>query len=221
MDSNINREHKNSVFSALFSTPEVLRELYSAIACVDIPSDAVIYINTLSDALYMRQINDVSFTINNKLVVLIEHQSTINENVPIRLLMYIGRVYEKIVDREKLYQKKVEKIPTPEFIVLFNGKAPCPDHLEEAMKSAVKYCIERKILKQFLEAHSASEVMNMLFGDISYERIEEIRAKEVYEEACESIREKIAQNALAEGASPEFVKKITGLDLEKIQCLNI
>ena len=74
----VNRKHKTSVFSTLFSDPETLRELYSAIEGVDVPKDAVIQINTLSDVLFMGQLNDVSFTINDQLVVLIEHQSTIN-----------------------------------------------------------------------------------------------------------------------------------------------
>jgi len=86
MDSNVNKKHKSSVFSTLFSEPETLREVYSAIEGIDIPKDAIIDINTLSDAIYMKQINDISFTINNRLVVLIEHQSTINFNVPVRLL---------------------------------------------------------------------------------------------------------------------------------------
>ena len=111
MDFNVNRKHKDSVFSALFSTPENLRELYSAIEGIDIPLDAIIDINTLSDALYMKQINDLSFTIDDRIVILVEHQSTVNENVPLRLLMYIARVYEKIIKREKLYQKKTERKP--------------------------------------------------------------------------------------------------------------
>jgi len=78
MDSNANKKHKDSVFSKLFSTPEILRELYSAIEGIDVPSDAIVNINTLSEALFMRQINDLSFTINDRIVVLIEHQSTIS-----------------------------------------------------------------------------------------------------------------------------------------------
>jgi len=127
MEANANKKHKSSVFSALFSTPEVLRELYSAIEGIDLPQDTIININTLSEALFMKQINDVSFTINDKIVVMIEHQSTISNNVPVRLLMYIARVYEKIIDKEKVYRKKLVKIPTPEFIVLYNGKEPFPD----------------------------------------------------------------------------------------------
>jgi len=112
--------------------------LYSAIEGIDIPKDAIVDINTLSDVLFMKQINDLSFTINDRIVVLIEHQSTINENVPLRLLMYIARVYEKIIDRDKLYQRKLEKIPTPEFIVLYNGKDECPDYQELRLSNAFK-----------------------------------------------------------------------------------
>ena len=130
MFSNINRQHKSSMFSTLFDNPEALRELYSAIEGIDIPPDAVININTLSDVLFMGQVNDVSFTIDDRLVVLVEHQSTINYNLPLRILKYIAEVYDKITDRITLYQKKLIKIPRPEFIVLYNGKADCPDHQE-------------------------------------------------------------------------------------------
>ena len=299
MDLNVNRKHKDSVFSALFGTPENLRDLYSAIEGIYIPPDAVIHINTLSDALYMKQINDLSFTINDRIVVLVEHQATVNENVPLRLLMYIARVYEKIIDSDKLYQKKLEKIPTPEFIVLYNGKEPFPDHrelrlstafkditdlklsagnslplelvvqvyninhgrnpemlkrsenlngysifigkvnefkeyltLDESVTNAVKYCIERNVLRGFLEEHG-SEVVNMLFDDISIEEIAAIRYTEGREDGYTDGRNEgysegrnegriderqiIAQNLLSKGSTPEFVHEITGLDLETIQ----
>jgi len=131
-----NRNHKNSVFSSLFSNPDVLRELYSAIEGVNVPPDIPIDINTLSNVLVMSQINDVSFLIDNRFVVLIEHQSTINENIPLRLLEYIGRIYEKIIDRDKKYQKNLIKIPRPEFIVLYNGTDEYPDYSELKLSNA-------------------------------------------------------------------------------------
>ena len=289
MNSNVNKKHKNSVFSTLFGNPEALRELYSAIEGIEIPADAIIDINTLSDVLYMQQINDLSFTIDDRIVVLIEHQSTINDNVPVRLLMYIARVYEKILDREILYQKKLVKIPTPEFFVLYNGSDPFPDYkelklstafkklkglklfkngcfplelvvqvyninygrnpqllaksktldsysifmgkikefnkkltLDESVKAAIKYCIENDILKQFLKEH-ASEVINMLTDDITIEELANVRYREGREDGWEEGREdeklEIAQKLLAEGSTPEFVQKITGLELEFIQGL--
>ena len=133
---NVNKKHKNSVFSALFGTPESLRELYSAVEGVDIPPEAVIKINTLSDVVFMEQINDISFTIDDRIVVLVEHQSTINDNMPIRFLMYAARVYEKIIDSKKKYQRKQIKIPVPEFIILYNGIDSFPDYKELKLSDA-------------------------------------------------------------------------------------
>ena len=72
-------------------------------------------------------INDISFEIDGKLVVLIEHQSTINQNMALRLLMYIGRVYEKIIEGKNIYAEKPLKIPRPQFFVLYNGVKTYPD----------------------------------------------------------------------------------------------
>jgi hypothetical protein len=126
----INSNYKDSVFSFLFSEPAALRELYEALEGVTIDPAIPITINTLSGVLYMEQYNDISFTIGGKLVVLIEHQSTINHNMPLRLLLYIARIYEQLIETEKkgaLYREKLIKIPSPEFIVLYNGTKPYPD----------------------------------------------------------------------------------------------
>jgi len=133
---NPNKKHKDSVFSALFNNPDALRELYSAIEGITIPPDMPISINTLTDVLIKDQINDVSFTIDNRLVILAEHQSTLSDNLPLRLLEYIGKVYEKIVDYERRFQRKLVKIPRPEFIVLYNGNEPFDDHKELRLSDA-------------------------------------------------------------------------------------
>jgi len=123
----VNEKFKNSVFTTLFNDPALLRELYCALEGVSLPPDAPVSINTLENVLFMEQNNDISFEIDGKLVVLIEHQSTINPNMALRLLMYIGRVYEKIVEGSGKYSSKLLPIPRPEFFVLYNGTAPFPD----------------------------------------------------------------------------------------------
>jgi predicted transposase/invertase (TIGR01784 family) len=133
---NVNRKHKDSMFSSLFSNPDVLRELYSAISGVTIAPDIPVEINTLTDVLFMNQVNDLSFTIDNRLVVLIEHQSTVSENLPLRFLEYTGRIYEKIIDRKKIYHAQLVKIHEPEFIVLYNGTDPYPDYKELRLSDA-------------------------------------------------------------------------------------
>ena len=123
----VNKKFKSSVFSFIFSNPDVLRELYCALEGITLKPDVPVVINTLEDILFMDMINDISFEIGGKLVVLIEHQSTINPNLALRLLMYIGRVYEKILDDEKIYSSTKISIPKPEFFVLYNGVTPFPE----------------------------------------------------------------------------------------------
>jgi len=122
-----NTKFKNSVFTMLFSDPDLLRELYCALGGVSLPPDALVSINTLEDVLFMDLINDISFEIGGRLIVLIEHQSTINPNMALRLLMYIARVYEKIIEGRNVYSSKRLLIPRPEFFVLYNGTDPFPD----------------------------------------------------------------------------------------------
>ena len=77
----MNNEYKDSLFSWLFSDPATLRELYSAIEGIQLDASVPVTINTLEGVLFMERINDISFEIAGKLVVLFEHQSTLNPNI--------------------------------------------------------------------------------------------------------------------------------------------
>ena len=141
-----NRKFKASFFSGLFSEPNTLREVYNALADTNYGEETPVVINTLENVFFNDLKNDVSFTIDDKYVVLIEHQSTINSNMPLRCLMYIARVYEKITDDRAIYQEKLLKIPTPEFIVLYNGEKQFPS--EKTLKLSEAYKTEGKTNKQ-------------------------------------------------------------------------
>jgi predicted transposase/invertase (TIGR01784 family) len=121
-----NRKYKNSIFITLFNDNKKLISLYNAITGSNYPPDTDIKINTLQDVLYMDRYNDLSFTIDGKIVVLIEHQSTLSGNFCIRLLIYAAKVYEKIIDKTAMYRKKQIPLPKPEFIVLYNGQDNYP-----------------------------------------------------------------------------------------------
>ena len=84
--------------------------------------ESLIDIITLEDVFFIPRKNDVAFTMNGRFVVSVEHQSTINENMPLRFLIYIARLYEKIIDADNIYRRKLIKIPAPEFVVLYNGR---------------------------------------------------------------------------------------------------
>lgn len=133
-----NAQYNASLFVKLFSNDGFLRDLYGAIKRVVIPKDTPVEINTLSDVLYINRINDISFLLGDTLVVLLEHQSTINPNMPLRFLVYISRIYEKIVENTSLYSRGLVKIPRPEFIVLYNGREPCDDYAELRLSDSFK-----------------------------------------------------------------------------------
>jgi len=79
--------YKDSMFRSLFGNKKSALELYNALHGTDYSErDTEIIINTLSEAVFSPQKNDLSFIINGKLVVMVEHQSTINENMPFRFL---------------------------------------------------------------------------------------------------------------------------------------
>jgi hypothetical protein len=159
-----NRNYKDSVFSLLFSNPGILRELYGAITGAALSPNLPVIINTLEDVLYMTLLNDLSFVIANKLVVLIEHQSTINPNMALRLLLYIARIYEKITAGKDIYGRKRLNIPRPEFIVLYNGAAPYPDEavlkLSEAFEEGLGPPVEAAQLELAVKVYNINEGHN-------------------------------------------------------------
>jgi predicted transposase/invertase (TIGR01784 family) len=132
----VNRGYKSSVFAALFDDEDKLRELYAALENVEYDPSLPITITTLRDALYMNQLNDLSFTAGSHLLFIIEHQASLNRNMPLRMLIYIARVYEKLIDRRSLYRETLMKIPRPEFIVLYNGPEEAPEYWEQRLSDA-------------------------------------------------------------------------------------
>jgi hypothetical protein len=142
-DNNANREYKDTVFTRLCEDKKRLIEIYNAVTGKNYPPDTEIEIVTLDDALFLDRRNDVAFVLEGKLVVLMEHQSTICENMPIRILIYIARVFEKLFNVDKklkqaIYRTKLMKIPKPEFYVLYNGKGEFPDRHELKLSDAFR-----------------------------------------------------------------------------------
>ena len=134
-----NREFKNSLFVDYFNDREKLLEMYEAIGGEVVNPDVDIHINTLSDVLFKGVINDLSFIIDGRLVVIVEHQSTLNANMPLRMLQYYDEIIKRSIhetDGRAIYWSRLHKIPRPEFIVLYNGTAPCEDQVTMRLSDA-------------------------------------------------------------------------------------
>ena len=229
--STANRKYKDSVFVDLFSEDEKAKEnflsLYNALHGTNLQLSCPVENIRLENVMYMNIINDVSCLVDGKIIVLAEHQSTINENMPLRFLEYIARLYEKLQAPTDRYLRKLSKIPTPEFYVFYNGKEDYPETTilklsdafiikpeqiplelkvqvlnintgkankilaackpleeyslfveevrnqtqldsENGFTNAVKICIEKGILKEYLQRKSR-EVINMLVAEYDYD----------------------------------------------------
>jgi hypothetical protein len=133
-----NREFKSSVFATLFGEPEKFIELYNALTGGNYPKDTPMEPATLTNALIMDRQNDIAYILDERIVVLLEHQSSINENMPLRILIYLSRIYEMIIDNKVIYQEELVKIPRPEFIVLYNGVKAFPNEKILRLSDAFK-----------------------------------------------------------------------------------
>ena len=136
-----NRQYKDSVFVDLFSKDRDYKEnflsLYNALHNTNLKlSETQIQPLKLDNVLYMAYRNDVSMLINGQIIVLVEHQSTVNENMPLRFLEYASRLYEKYLPSRDKYMRKIQKIPLPEFYVFYNGTEEYPSECTLKLSNA-------------------------------------------------------------------------------------
>ena len=148
-----NRNHKDSLFIDLFCKDKLVGKknfisLYNALhnTNLDLEHTKLEEVN-IENVLYMALSNDIAMLVDNRLVVLVEHQSTINENMPLRLLEYISRIYEQLVPSEDRYEKKMIKIPYPEFFVFYNGTEDYPVETELRLSDAFIFPDEKYNIK--------------------------------------------------------------------------
>ncbi len=151
-----NREYQSTMFTSYFGDPRNAALLYEGMRWLDrrgTPRDARaleeteepikpedIIFETLDGVLYLARKNDLAFTVRRKVLVIGEHQSTVNENMPLRSAIYYGRTMEKIIEPRAVYKSKRLPIPTPEFYVFYNGKRPQP--LEQTLYLSDSYLEE-------------------------------------------------------------------------------
>lgn len=137
----INRKYKDSVFTDLFGSDrdgkKNFLDLYNALSGNNYQlKETKLERKIIEQSLYKTFNNDVSWEIDGKLIVLVEHQSTINENMPFRCLEYVTRIYEGIVPSKQRYAEKVYKIPNPDFYVVYVGKKEQPFNQELRLSDA-------------------------------------------------------------------------------------
>ena len=128
MGVEINRKFKDTLFRKIFDNKKDLLSLYNALNDTEHTDESLITMNTIEDAIYIGYKNDISFVIDSELN-LYEHQSSVNENMPIRGLIYLTELYKGYIERNglRIYNETLVKLPFPRYIVFYNGKDGEPE----------------------------------------------------------------------------------------------
>ncbi len=142
------RTIKDSVFTNLFQDKKYLIQLYQALHPEDkeVTEDKLTDVtieNVLTDNIY----NDLGFMVGNRLLILVEAQSTWTVNIIIRALMYLIQTYHNYFERTKqsLYKSKKVQIPMPELYVIYTGDRktkPSEISLSQEFFSGKECCLD-------------------------------------------------------------------------------
>ena len=162
-----NRQYKDTVFRMLFSEKENLLSLYNAVTGKAYQNADDLKIVTLENAIYMGMKNDLAFMLETN-IYLYEHQSTLNPNIPLRDLIYIGIEYQQYVDDKSLYSSRLQKIPAPKFMVFYNGTDAVDDRVELRLSNAYEHLagepdleLKALMLKPVLIRHLTEKIIVM------------------------------------------------------------
>ncbi len=114
----------DSVFTDLFSDPENQLKAYQALHPEDTQTTVDDIRNvTLKATLLNQMYNDLGFTVGNRLVILVEDQSSWSENIAIRSMMYLAQTFEQYLKKTKqnYYGERAVRLPQPELYMLYVG----------------------------------------------------------------------------------------------------
>ena len=160
------RNYKDSIFRKLFNNKAAIIDLYNALSGSDYPPDTYVKIVTLDNVIFGDRKNDLAFMIENRFIILIEMQSTVNPNMPLRFLVYIAKEFEKLFFSQQIYGSTLVNIPTPEIYVFYDGAKDIP--LESELKLSDAFIA--KCDKLYLE-------LNVRVINVNYEKGAELLEK--------------------------------------------
>ena len=136
---NENREYKSDVFSMLMENKSYALEVYNALNHSDYKNPEEVEIIRLERGISLSIRNDASFLIDMNMSFY-EHQSTYNPNMPLRSAIYYVNALEDWLRKKNLdlFSRRRIQVPTPHFVVFYNGTEKRPEY--EEMKLSEAFC---------------------------------------------------------------------------------
>ncbi len=167
---------KDSVFTNLFQDKKYLFQLYQALHPEDLNvTEDEIEDVTMKHVLIDADYNDLGFSVGNRLLVLIESQSTWTLNIIIRALMYLIQTYHDYFKRTKqnLYGSKKVNMPKPELYVIYTGdRKSIPDTilLLKEFFAGAKVAIEAEVKVLYQESEKDIIGQYIIFSKVYNEQ---------------------------------------------------
>ncbi len=163
------------------------------------------------NAIYLNMKNDVSFILDFQLN-LYEHQSTVNPNMPLRDLFYVSGVLQKLVKDNDLYGSALVKIPTPRFIVFYNGTQKQSERREYRLSDAFIKQVDEPQLELIVTVININQGNNkQLLADCQDLREYSIYIEKVRDYAAcmpiESAVERTVDECIKEGILADFLSE--------------
>lgn len=158
-ETHVQHNYKDTIFRMLFKEKENLLSLYNAVNKTSYTDVEELEITTLENAVYMNYKNDISFVFDFELM-LYEHQSTVNPNMPLRNLIYVTRVLQNITRNETLYSTVLIKLPAPRFVVFYNGVDPQPGEQVLRLSDAFEKRMEKPELELTVSVYNINQGYN-------------------------------------------------------------
>jgi len=189
-ENKVNRNYKDTVFRMLFQDRENLLSLYNAVNGTAYEDVDGLVITTLQDAVYMNYKNDVSFVFDFTLSIY-EHQSTVNQNMPLRDLIYVSKVLQGQMKDQDIYSSRQIKLPTPKFVVFYNGTDEQPEKQILRLSDAYEKQLEE------IELELTVTVYNINYGH-NQKLLEACQTLKEYAQYVAAVREYAKEMPLAE-----------------------
>ena len=182
----INRSYKDRLFKIIFEDKKELLSLYNALTGKNYQNPDELEINTIDDVIYMHLKNDMSFILDDW-QNLFEQQSTFNPNQPLRGFFYFADLYKVKYFGKKIYSTRLLKIPTPQYIVFYNGTTSMPDRKELRLSDAFQQPTEQPDIE--VVAH----MLNINYGH-NKELMERCQKLKEYAQFIDIIRHYLREN---------------------------
>ena len=208
---NRNREYKSNVFSMLMEIPEYALEIYNVLNNTHYTDPSQIHIMKLEKGVLLSIRNDASFVLDSYLS-LYEHQSTYNPNMPLRFLIYFSNLLlELIKDQEyDLFGRRQIPIPTPKFVVFYNGLETRPEREEMHLSDAYEHHEEQYELDLLCVAYNINPGYNehiqnnskVLFGYTTF--VEKVRKYAEQELILKDAIKRAIDECIGEGILADF-----------------